>query len=105
MNTPNPFEVIDLRLANIETLLQDLKAKQTTPMPVEDLPDLIKISEAEVETGFTKGYIYELVSKQSIPFHKRGHSLRFSRKELRDWIKAGRPHILQQAVENLASKK
>jgi excisionase family DNA binding protein len=102
--TPNPFEAIDARLTHIETLLQDLKANQTTPAPVEDLPDLIKIADAVTETGFKKGYIYELVSKNAIPFHKRGHSLRFSRKELRDWIRAGRPAIMQIAVENLATE-
>ena len=99
----NPFETIDARLTNIETLLQDLKANQITPAAVENLPDLIKIGEAETETGFKKGYIYELVSKKAIPFHKRGNSLRFSRTELRDWIRAGRPAIIQMAVDNLAS--
>lgn len=105
MNTQNPFEVIDARLSNIETLLQDLTTKQTTPAPVEALPDLIKIKEAETETGYKRGYIYELVSKKAIPFHKRGNSLRFSRSELRDWIRAGRPAILQQAVESLATNQ
>ena len=71
---------------------------------MEDLPDLIKIAEAATETGFKRGYLYELVSKKAIPFHKRGHSLRFSRKELRDWIRAGRPAILQQAVEGMATE-
>jgi excisionase family DNA binding protein len=82
---------------------QNIK-QQAQPEAKEEQPDLIKIAEAEAETGFKKGYIYELVSKQAIPFHKRGHSLRFSRKELRDWIKAGRPAILQQAVENMATE-
>ena len=104
MITQNPFEVIDARLTNIETLLQDLKTNQPAPAPVETLPDLIKIKEAEIETGFKRGYLYELVSKKAIPFHKRGHSLRFSRNELRNWIKAGRPAILQQAVENMATE-
>ncbi len=100
----NPFELIETKLTNIETLLQDLKTNQPAPVHLEALPDLIKIKEAEAETGFKKGYIYELVSKQAIPFHKVGNSLRFSRTELRNWIKAGRPAILQQAVENLATE-
>ena len=104
MITQNPFEVLDARLTNIEALLQDLKTTHTTPAPAEEeLPDIIKIAEAETETGFKKGYIYELVSKKAIPYHKVGNSLRFSRNELRAWIKAGRPAILQQAVENMAT--
>jgi excisionase family DNA binding protein len=71
--------------------------------PAEELPDIIKIAEAETETGFKKGYIYELVSKKAIPYHKVGNSIRFSRSELRSWIRAGRPAILQQAVENMAT--
>ena len=100
----NPFETIDARLTNIETLLQDLKTSHHTPAaPEEELQDIIKIAEAETETGFKKGYIYELVSKKAIPYHKVGNSLRFSRSELRSWIRAGRPAILQQAVENMAT--
>ena len=68
MNTQNPFEVIDTRLTNIEILLQDLKTKQTPSPQMEKLPDLIKIAEAETETGFKKGYIYELVSKKQSLF-------------------------------------
>jgi excisionase family DNA binding protein len=104
MITQNPFEVLEARLTNIEALLQDLKTTHTaTALTEEELPDIIKIAEAETETGFKKGYIYELVSKKAIPFHKVGNSLRFSRSELRSWIRAGRPAIMQQAVENMAT--
>jgi len=104
MITQNPFEVLDARLTNIEALLQDIKTTYTSPAPAEEeLTDIIKIAEAETETGYKKGYIYELVSKKAIPYHKVGNSLRFSRSELRSWIRAGRPAILQQAVENMAT--
>jgi excisionase family DNA binding protein len=100
----HPFDLIDQRLSNIEALLRELIATHHTPAPAEEeLQDIIKIAEAVTETGFKKGYIYELVSKKAIPYHKVGNSLRFSRSELRSWIKAGRPAILQQAVENMAT--
>ena len=88
-----------------EVVKENLQNIKLPPQPetVEQLPDLIKIAEAEKETGYKRGYIYELVSKKSIPFHKVGSSLRFSRKELLAWIKAGRPPILQQAVDQLST--
>lgn len=104
MITQNPFEVLDARLTNIEALLQDLKTTHSAPAPAEEeLPDIIKIAEAAKETGFKASYLYEMVSKKAIPYHKVGNSLRFSRSELRSWIRAGRPAIMQQAVENMAT--
>jgi excisionase family DNA binding protein len=97
----NPFEVITTELSDIKKMLQELSQKATSQQ-TEDLPDLIKADEAVKETGYKKGYIYELVYRRAIPFHKVGKSLRFSRKELRQWILAGRPHMMQQAVEQLA---
>ncbi len=101
--------MINFPIEDLQTVITDcvnacLKHSQPTIPTTEVQPDLIKIKEAESETGFKKGYIYELVSKKAIPFHKCGHSLRFSRTELKDWIRAGRPSILQQAVENMASE-
>ena len=95
---PIIHEAVNESLQNIN-IPQQAETAQTVA-----LPDLIKIKEAETETGFKKGYIYELVSKKAIPFHKVGNSLRFSRNELRDWVRAGRPAILQEAVESLAAK-
>ncbi|MCC8088036.1 MAG: helix-turn-helix domain-containing protein [Rikenellaceae bacterium] len=33
-------------------------------------------------TGYKKGYIYELVHHNKIPYIKKGHSLRFNTEEL-----------------------
>ena len=101
--------MINFPIEDLQTVITDcvnacLKHSHPAPTPAEEQTDLIKIKEAETETGYKRGYIYELVSKRAIPFHKVGASLRFSRKELTQWIKAGRPHILQQAVENLANQ-
>ncbi len=42
----------------------------------------VKIDEASQFTGFTKGYIYNLVYQERIPFHRINRSLRFDLKEL-----------------------
>lgn len=45
-------------------------------------------------TGYSKGYIYQLVSSGKIPFHKRGEAgtkaaVRFYESEITDWMKNG----------------
>ena len=42
----------------------------------------VKIDEASQFTGFAKGYIYNLVCQEKIPFHRINRSLRFDLKEL-----------------------
>jgi len=103
----NPFEHIDLRLDRIEQLVRGISEQQATeantPPPAENLPDLVKIEEAANITGFKQGYLYELVNKNTIPFHRVGRSLRFSRRELEAWIKSGRPQMLAQAASNMVA--
>jgi len=41
-------------------------------------------------TGLAKATIYTRVSSRTIPHRKRGKKLYFSRRELTDWIEAGR---------------
>lgn len=63
--------------------------------------DTVKLNErpimvarvAEI-TGYSKGYVYQLVSQQKIPFHKRGGTgtkaaVRFFESEITDWMKSG----------------
>lgn len=41
-------------------------------------------------TGLAKPTIYSLCSRRRLPHSKRGKRLYFSRKDLTDWLKAGR---------------
>ena len=55
---------------------------------VLDIKDVAEI------TGYSKGYVYQLVSQQKIPFHKRGGAgtkaaVRFYESEINDWMKNG----------------
>jgi len=61
----------------------------------------VKIDEAVKITGYKKGYIYELVFKNAIPYIKIGRSIRFDPEELDTWMRAGRPHILDQTIKSL----
>lgn len=52
----------------------------------------IKAARVAEITGYSKGYVYQLVSWGKIPFHKRGEAggkgaVRFFESEITDWMK------------------
>lgn len=86
----NPFEIIDARLSNIETLLLDIKH---TPREQNERKDTGGIEVAIDETGLTSHSIYRLVSERKIPHSKKGGRLYFSRKALQKWIEEGQRSV------------
>ncbi len=60
--------------------------------------DLIGVKEVAELCDYRPSYIYELTFRKSIPFFKVGKRIRFSRREIEKWIKAGRPDILRKAI-------
>lgn len=56
---------------------------------------LISPDEAAEFVGKTKKYLYQLVHRKEIPYVKRGGSLFFRKKSLRDWClgKVGKPIV------------
>ena len=98
----NPFEELNDRLEHIENLILDIKKQKQTEVskPFQN-PKLVKIDEAAILTGYKKGYIYELVFRNAIPFIKRGRSLRFDPDELENWMRAGRPSIIEKTIKSL----
>lgn len=93
----NPFELIEARLSNIETLLLDIKHvtnNQTARQPESD--KLLTIHQAAELVSLSVPTIYTLVSKAQIPVSKRGKRLYFSKQELTNWIKAGRKKTLAE---------
>ena len=100
------FPIEEFQSIIIECVSNCLKQHQPVQSPVEDeLPDIIDISEAVKETGYTEGYVYEMKGRGDIPYIQKtkGSALRFSRSELRAWMKAGRPSILQKAVDDISN--
>ena len=84
MNTSNPFEVIDLRLSNIESLLLDIKHKSIEEKKEENLTivDVAKIL---------------LVSKQSVYSYIRRGEIKAKR--------IGRTYIISRADLDHATKE
>jgi len=96
----NPFVIITERLNVIERLITNLNV----PAPVEyrqPQSELVKIDIAVEITGYKKGYLYELVNRNEIPYIRRGRSIRFSRTELILWMEAGRPSIVKETIKSL----
>jgi len=85
----NPFDLIDARLSNIETLLLDIK-HNPKQHPTEQPDKPLSIKEAAELLSLSVPTIYSKVSKGELPVMKRGNRLYFSRKELLEYLKEGR---------------
>jgi predicted DNA-binding transcriptional regulator AlpA len=84
----NPFEVIDRRLGNIESLLTEIITNLHGSMPIKK-PEIGGIELAQEITRLSKARIYALVSARQIPHAKRGNKLYFTHSELQEWITVG----------------
>lgn len=103
----NPFESIEVRLINIEALLNRVATMQTG-QPAIEKPDLGMLDMAVEVTGKSRQTIYNMVMRREIPFIKKGKHLYFSRKELNTWILSGRvqtnEELQTEAATNLATR-
>lgn len=97
------MENLNDRLDDIEKLILDLKNQKCSDNlpPVPQGPKLVKIEEAAKICGYKKGYVYTLVFRNTIPYIKRGRRVLFDTEELENWIKAGRPSIISEAIKSL----
>lgn len=81
--TQNPFEQIDNRLNNIESLLLDIKHRKSD---VPEQEQLMNVDQACELLGISKPTIYLFCQKQIIPFSKpTGKRIYFRRDELLNW--------------------
>jgi len=103
----NPFEVIDKRLLNIESLLHELKTQNQiiTQKTVIPQSERVLINECSEITGLAKATIRTLAHFRKIPFHKEGKFLSFKRSEILFWLEQGRPTIAEMKVENYINNK
>jgi len=92
----NPFEIIEARLSNIETLLLDIK-HQPKWVESEKLQEkLLSVQEAAEFLNLTVPTIYSKVSKCELPVMKRSKRLYFSRDELVNYVKQGRKKTIDE---------
>ncbi len=106
----NPFQIIDARLSNIESLLLDIKHKPQAPATAgSNSKAVLDIDEFCDYTGLAKQTVYKMTGKGLIPHSKRGKRLYFDQEQVNAWLleNSVRPlsAITAEADRYLSSKK
>jgi len=96
----NPFEVIEARLNNIETLLLDLKHKPKELGEQPETEELLTVQDAAKFLSLSVGTVYTLISKCELPVMKRSKRCYFSKVELINYLKQGRKKTLAEIAND-----
>lgn len=97
----NPFEVIEARLSNIETLLLDLKHPPQKQGEQPEKDELLTVQDAAKFLSLSVATVYSLISKSELPVMKRSKRCYFSKVELISYLKQGRKKTLAEtAIES-----
>lgn len=103
----NPFEELSSQIEELKSIL--LETLEKPQQSTKDGDDLLTIEEAGDILKLAVPTIYGLVNKRIIPYMKKGKRLFFSRKELTEWIKAGRRktsiEIAEEAEKYIVEKR
>jgi predicted DNA-binding transcriptional regulator AlpA len=94
----NPFESLDLRLSNIETLLLDLKHNPQSKFQTETSNPL-NIKEVSKLTSLSVPTLYGYCQRNEIPYQKKGNRLYFFKSDIIDWIKTGKQKTIKELEE------
>jgi excisionase family DNA binding protein len=94
----NPFEVIEARLNNIETLLLDLKHNPKEQGQQAETDELLTVQDAAKFLSLSVPTVYGLISKGELPVMKRSKRCYFSKVELIDYLKQGRRKTLAETA-------
>ena len=96
----NPFEVIEARLNNIETLLLDLKHKPKELGEQPETEELLTVQDAAKFLSLSVATVYTLISKCELPVMKRSKRCYFSKIELINYLKQGRKKTLAEIAND-----
>ena len=66
--------------------------------------DIIFVEEVQQLTGYKKSTIYSKVCRFEIPIISKRRPLTFSRTDIIDWLKAGKPSVINQEANDYLSK-
>lgn len=82
----NPFELLNNRLARIETLLQNIYSKGNALDTIEVAPKILTTQTVADYLNLSTSCIYKLTSSREIPHSKRGKRLYFDKNEIDKWV-------------------
>ena len=104
----NPFEAIDTRLSNIESILLEIRQTPHNSPQVQDTEELLTVQDAAKFLTLRVPTIYGLISKGEIPVMKRSKRCYFLKADLVAYLKNGRKksnaEITAEADKHLARK-
>lgn len=81
-----------------------LKHQAIIEEDVEDPRDTIFLTELVALTGYTPSTIYSKVSRGEIPVLSSGRPLTFSKSDILNWMKAGKPSPTEQLAHSKFKK-
>lgn len=102
----NPFQIIDARLSNIENLLLDIKHAKA-PEVQNEKEELLTVQETAAFLKLSVPTIYLKVSQRELSSMKRSKRLYFSKKDLIEYLKAGKrksSHEISEEADNYLGK-
>ncbi len=67
--------------------------------------DIIFVDDVQQLTGYKKSTIYSKVCRFEIPVISKRRPLTFSRKEIIDWLKEGKPNVIDQEASLYLNNK
>ena len=106
----NPFELIETRLKDIETLLQDIKNDPNPKNAFTPAPEkILTVEEAAKLLTLSVPTVYGLISRKELPVMKRSKRCYFLEHDVIDYLKKGRKSTFgensNKADEYIQSKK
>ena len=94
----NPFESLDQRLSNIESILLDIKHAPREKGDNPENDELLTVQDAAKFLTLSVPTVYNLISKGEIPVMKRSKRCYFSKIELIDYLKQGRKKTMNETI-------
>ena len=104
----NPFEQLDQRLSNIESLLNEIKSQLNPVSHQEPTEEILTVDQTAKFLTLTVATIYSKVTRGVLPVMKRGHRLYFSKQDLLEYLKQGKMktnYEISQEADNYIHKK
>lgn len=86
----NPFEIIDKRLSNIESLLLDLKHRNPENQDPISPKKYFSVKEASAYLGLAVPTLYSIISRGEISSIKKGKRVYFLLNDLDHYLESGR---------------
>jgi excisionase family DNA binding protein len=97
----NPFEILEQKLSNIESLLNNLIEENKQSSPSSDSIVWLNLTELcnYLPDKPKKSTVYGWIQYRTIPFHKGSKNLRFLKSDIDKWLKDGRRKTFTE-IEN-----